>query len=81
MGVPRHSENKVGFIIDFIRRERVKQGLSQLELADLAGVSTVTLSHYETGARPAVAVKIVERLLDVLDYELDIHLKEKEIQK
>ncbi|MDQ0538362.1 transcriptional regulator with XRE-family HTH domain [Curtobacterium flaccumfaciens] len=55
-----------------IRSARDKQGLSQEELARLAGVGTATLRRIERGEGAGPNVFVVLRIFE----ELDIHVKE-----
>lgn len=43
-----------------IRRRRIEAGLTQEDLADTLGVSSVTLGRWETGARKITAEKLIE---------------------
>lgn len=53
-----------------IRIWRKRRNLSQVRLADLAGITQSTLSNYENGRRePAVSTLI--RIAEVLDVSLD----------
>jgi transcriptional regulator with XRE-family HTH domain len=54
-----------------LRRARMAAGLSQEELARLAGTSRPTLSAYEHG-RKSPSAQALERLLAAAGYELDI---------
>jgi len=58
-----------------IKTIREEQGLCIKELAHRANISYATLCAYERGdSHPSLPV--AESLLRVLNYELDIHLKE-----
>jgi len=67
-----------------IRKYREKQGLRQLDLALLLGVSEMTISHWERGARiPSEGIinklaKILKVNPDVLDSELVSYYEQKE---
>lgn len=54
-----------------IRQLRRDQGLTQLELAEKAGVSAVWLSHAERGKR-SVQINLVFKILDCLGKSLSI---------
>lgn len=56
-------------IIEDIRREK---GISQREMARLAGVSRGTFRH-SNGPGSALRIDAVDRILSVLGYELDVH--------
>lgn len=56
-------------IIEDIRSEK---GISQREMARLAGVSRATFRH-SNGPGGALRIDAVDRILNVLGYELDIH--------
>lgn len=57
-----------------IRRIRLERGLSQMELASMADVRASALGYFETG-RTQMQLAGIERVLDALDYEIDIHAK------
>ena len=49
-----------------LREYRIKNGLSQKELADLLGISFQAISHYEIG-RKALSVDMAKRIGNVLE--------------
>ncbi len=70
---PYHSTNKVHWIPEFIRKERVRQGLTQRVLADNLGSPDTLIAKYENGALSIRAVLALEKILHALGYELRIH--------
>lgn len=74
---PGHSNKKVHWIVDFIRQERVRQGLSQETLGRRIGEGHQNISSYEAGYYGIRAVLTVERILNALGYELRIHKRKK----
>lgn len=72
-----HSARKVHWIVDFIRRERVQQKLSQDELGRALGHSRGGhhLSNYESGYYSIRVVFALERILNALGHELHIRRK------
>lgn len=70
---PYHSTNKVHWIPEFIRKERVRQGLTQKVLSDDLGLPDTLIAKYETGALSIRAVLTLEKILHALGYELRIH--------
>lgn len=57
-------------ISEVIKLYRQRKGLSQPDMAKLAGVHPVTLARWEAGAIPSAVVKLLHVIL-----ELDIDLK------
>lgn len=55
-----------------VRELRRKAGLSQQELADLAGVSRLCVSDLERAARHTRTVNVL-KILAALGYEIDLH--------
>jgi transcriptional regulator with XRE-family HTH domain len=55
-----------------LRKARIEKKLSQKELADELGVTTATISRYESGERklPVETAKRIAELLDVNWYSL-----------
>lgn len=49
--------------------------MTQQDLADLSGISRVTLGKLERGEIAAVSIKTIDIALNALGYELDIKLK------
>jgi transcriptional regulator with XRE-family HTH domain len=60
---------RLRLIPELLRKQRLSQGLSQLALAEIAGVHVVTLSRIETGAQQA-SVGTVRRLADALGLQV-----------
>lgn len=75
-GFLRHSSNRVHWIPDFIRRERVRQGLTLSTLAYKVNARASHISNYETGCYSIRAVLMLERILAALGYELHIRKKD-----
>ena len=72
-----HSTHKVHWIVDFIRRERVQQKLSQDALGRSLG-STIRghhISNYECGYYSTRTLFSLERILNALGHELHIRRK------
>ena len=69
---PFHSTNKVHWITEFIRKERVKQHLTQTELGKKVNSSGKYISGYETGYCSIRAVYALERILHALGHESKI---------
>ena len=53
-----------------IKRERLKRGMTQSELASILGVSDITVSRYETGQREP-NMDMLFKISDVLNIGLD----------
>ena len=58
-----------------IRQARLANGVSIRQLAAAAGVSKTTVTNVEQGQKSAT-VSLVQRMLDVLGYELTVTKKE-----
>ena len=54
---------------DWLKRERIKKGLSQAELAEKSGVVLYTISNYERGLTKPRIDK-VKKLCEALDVEV-----------
>jgi HTH-type transcriptional regulator/antitoxin HipB len=54
-----------------VRGRRIAMGLSQAQLAALAGVSRDWVNYFEAG-KPSVELMLVLRILEVLDMALDV---------
>ncbi len=67
-----HSKYKVHWVMDFLRAERVRQGLSQQTLAAKAEMFTSALGQYETGRCSLPGLRKIERVLLALGYKLTI---------
>lgn len=63
-----------------LQNERVRRGLSQTELADLAGTGQKTISHVETGSK-GTKLETVFRLLAALDLEIHLEPRTKGAEK
>jgi transcriptional regulator with XRE-family HTH domain len=55
---------------------RKEQGITQEELAKLAGLSRVTLGKIEQGQMGATSIKSLDIILDRLGYEIDFKSKD-----
>jgi len=58
-----------------IRRLRRETGLTQEEVAEKAGISRPTLSRLEQGRFANVSVRALFIILDILDYEIELTVK------
>lgn len=56
-----------------IKQERIKRGLTQLELGQMLGVSKVSICGYETGTRTPT-VDTFLKLIDILDLKAEYAL-------
>ncbi len=54
-----------------IRAERNRRGLTQVELAEKAGVSRARLARFETG-HPAASIEQIFLLLHALEFDLNL---------
>lgn len=70
-----HSNNKVHWIVDFLRRERVAQNLTHEALEDISNISRGSIGQYETGQTKFISLYRLEKLLNVLGYEFIIRPK------
>jgi transcriptional regulator with XRE-family HTH domain len=52
-----------------VRRIRERRGMTQVQLAELAGVRQATISAIETGHTRGVDFDVLERVADVLGVE------------
>ena len=64
--------DEIGLKIKFLRKEK---GLTQKQLAEIAGLSRVTLGKLERGQIGSITLKTIDIILDVLDYEIDFKRK------
>lgn len=64
--------DELGMKIKVLRKER---GLTQDELAKLAGISRVTLGKLERDQLGSITLRTIDIILDALEYELDIKRK------
>ncbi len=60
-----------------IKEERKKKGLTQKELARKAGLSRQTLSKIESGHAALVSLVVFEKLLRILDLEIELKPRKK----
>lgn len=58
-----------------IRKIRKEKNINQSELASKAGISRQTLSKLEKGEIDKVSIQVLVKLLDVLNYKLNIEEK------
>jgi len=64
--------DEIGAKIKILRKE---SGLTQEELAKLAGISRVTLGKLERAQLGSITLRTIDIILDVLGYELDFKRK------
>jgi len=64
--------DEIGTKIKILRKE---SGLTQEELAKLAGISRVTLGKLERAQLGSITLRTIDIILDVLGYELDFKRK------
>ena len=64
--------DEIGVKIKFLRKEK---GLTQKQLAEIAGLSRVTLGKLERGQIGSITLKTMDIVLDVLGYEIDFKRK------
>ena len=57
--------------MNFVKRLRLYQGLTQSELANLAGTSQATIAQYEAGTK-SPTLSTLERMARALGYELSL---------
>jgi transcriptional regulator with XRE-family HTH domain len=58
-----------------IKQLRKERGLTQEKLAKEAGISRATLSKLENGQFGNISVAMVDNILSILSYEIDIKPK------
>ena len=58
-----------------VRSLRKDKGLTQKQLADIAGISRVTLGKLERAQLGAITLKTFDIILDALGYEIDVKRK------
>lgn len=64
--------DEIGMKIRLLRKEK---GLTQNQLAEIAGLSRVTLGKLERGQIGSIALKTIDVILDALGYEIDFKRK------
>jgi transcriptional regulator with XRE-family HTH domain len=64
---------------DFLRRTRVRQGVSQADLAQRVGSHQPQLSAWETGRKPITVTQLAV-LLDALGLDLQLNAEPKHVQ-
>ncbi len=64
--------DEIGAKIKILRKEK---GLTQEQLARLAGISRVTLGKLERSQLGSISLKTIDIILDALGYELDFKSK------
>lgn len=62
-------------VLNSLPKIRISKGLSQKDLADLIGITKQQINRYEEQEYQNVSVEKVNRILDVLDINLDIKSK------
>lgn len=67
--------------MEFIRKERVKRGLTQTVFGKKIGFSARQIAYYETGFYSIRAIHTLEKFLQALGYELRIHKRTKDEPK
>jgi len=60
-----------------IRNLRKEIGYSQSDLEDFSGITKRTISKIENGFIDEVGIKKVDRILDLLGYELNLRVKDR----
>lgn len=69
------NQNNISFSIgQQIKIRRKELGVTQPDVAELAGISTNTLYKIETG-QTSPTVKVVQKITEVLGMELCLHIK------
>ena len=58
-----------------IKARRKEKGLTQEQLAEIAGLSRVTLGKLERGQVGTITLKTIDIILDVLGYEIEFKSK------
>jgi len=64
--------DEIGMKIKSLRKEK---GLTQKQLAEIAGLSRVTLGKLERGQIGSITLKTIDIILDALGYEIDFERK------
>jgi len=64
--------DEIGMKIKSLRKEK---GLTQKQLAEIAGLSRVTLGKLERGQVGSITLKTIDIILDALGYEIDFERK------
>lgn len=60
-----------------VRELRKKHGISQGELAQIAGVSLPSISRFERG-KDTIRLDVLMKMLDALGYRLEIKTKDRD---
>ncbi len=63
-------------VLEKIRHERQRAGLTQAQLAEAIGVTRITISHIETG-KFELKISMLEKICDALGVEMCIFLDRK----
>jgi len=64
--------DEIGIRIKVLRKNK---GLTQKQLAEIAGISRVTLGKLERAQLGSITLKTIDIILDALGYELDFKSK------
>lgn len=65
---------EIGPRVRIIRKDK---GLTQANLAKIAGISRVTLGKLERGEVASISIKTLDLILDALSYEIKFVLQDK----
>ena len=66
--------DEIGMRIKSLRKDK---GLTQKQLAEIAGISRVTLGKLERSQLGAITLRTLDIILDALGYEIDFKYKNK----
>ena len=64
--------DEIGMKIKSLRKEK---GFTQQQLADISGISRVTLGKFERAQLGSITLKTLDIILDALGYEIDFNRK------
>jgi len=64
--------DEIGMSVRSLRKDK---GLTQKQLADIAGISRVTLGKLERAQLGSITLKTFDIILDALGYEIDVKRK------
>lgn len=64
-------------LAETVRELRKKHGISQGELAQIAGVSLPSISRFERG-KDTIRLDVLMKMLDALGYRLEIKTKDRD---